>query len=225
MRRRWPGELAGEIATPRAPTAKADTDTGEMSSEGGHPDVTQAAKVALRTRLLRTRSARSSADLVAAGVALAAAVRAMPDLPPVVACYLSVGAEPPTSPLLDVLHDRGVRLLVPVLRADADLDWVSYLPGDPVRDGLRGTIEPATRGDGSLQDAALILLPALAVDSRGHRLGRGGGSYDRALTRRNPTSELVAVVFDDEVLGDVPAAAHDVLVGGVLTPTGRQRLR
>jgi 5-formyltetrahydrofolate cyclo-ligase len=195
-----------------------------MSSQRDHHDVTLAAKVKLRRELLKARSGRPAHEVTSAGHALAAVVRSLPQLPGVVACYLSVGTEPPTQSLLSTLHELDVQLIVPALRADADLDWVRYLPGEPLRDGLRGTTEPASARPGSVADAELLLVPALAVDRHGHRLGRGGGSYDRALGRRNPASELIAVVYDDEVLPDVPAESHDVAVAGVLTPAGLQRL-
>jgi 5-formyltetrahydrofolate cyclo-ligase len=195
-----------------------------MASEGDHRDLTQTAKVALRRQVLEMRSRRSPADRTAAGAGLATVVRKLPRLPGVVAAYLAVGTEPETSPLLTALHDRGVHLIVPVLKADNDLDWVRYRPGDPLRAGLRGTVEPVSADVRTLADAELILVPALAADHQGYRLGRGGGSYDRALVRRSPTSEVFAVLYDDEVLVELPTAAHDVTVTGAITPAGLLRL-
>jgi 5-formyltetrahydrofolate cyclo-ligase len=72
-----------------------------------------------------------------------------------------------------------------------------------------------------LRDAAAVVVPALAVDRAGHRLGRGGGFYDRALAAVEiPT---VAVVFDDELMDELPVEPHDVPVGAVLTPRGGVR--
>ncbi len=67
-----------------------------------------------------------------------------------------------------------------------------------------------------------MLAPALAVDGAGRRLGQGGGSYDRALTRTK--APVIAVVFDDELLESVPVQAHDRPVNGMLTPLGGVRL-
>ncbi|MDX6562622.1 MAG: 5-formyltetrahydrofolate cyclo-ligase, partial [Gaiellales bacterium] len=69
-----------------------------------------------------------------------------------------------------------------------------------------------------IASAELVLAPALAVDGEGRRLGQGGGSYDRALTRTS--APVLAVVFDDEVVDAVPAELHDRPVTGVLTPSG-----
>jgi 5-formyltetrahydrofolate cyclo-ligase len=185
------------------------------------------AKGDLRSRLQAARAGVPAEARAAAGDALAVtAVELASDLVPstgVVACYLSLGSEPPTSPLLVALYNRGVQLLVPVLRADADLDWTSYLPGQPLRPGLRGTVEPVTTTVLGLGGAALILVPALAVDEGGHRLGRGGGSYDRALCLRRPGAAVFGVLYDDEWLRELPSEPHDVRVDGAITPSGIRR--
>ncbi|HEY5455621.1 MAG TPA: 5-formyltetrahydrofolate cyclo-ligase [Acidothermaceae bacterium] len=131
------------------------------------------------------------------------------DLAPlrVVALYLSFATEPGTGPLIEWLVDQRVRALAPTLLPDADLGWMDLPDGHPL--GLDAII-----------DAGVILVPALAVDLRGHRLGRGGGSYDRALTRVRPGQTVLAVVHDDEVLGAVPHESHDRIVDGALTPSG-----
>ena len=76
--------------------------------------------------------------------------------------------------------------------------------------------------DDAIHDARVIVAPALAVDRTGHRLGQGGGSYDRALARRSPTAHVVALLFDDEVLtaGEVPVDDHDLPVATVVTVSG-----
>ena len=118
-----------------------------------------------------------------------------------------------------------MRVLLPLLRDDLDLEWADY-DGDPAQlvPGLRGVLHPpgASLGLEGIGLAALVLAPALAVDAAGRRLGQGGGSYDRALARTS--APVLAVVFDDEVLEAVPAQGHDRPVGGTLTPSGGVRL-
>ena len=77
------------------------------------------------------------------------------------------------------------------------------------------------RGTESLKEADLIVIPALAASVDGTRLGQGGGWYDRALMHRSPTTPVVAVIFDDEVVeaGLIPAEPHDVPVDAIVTPT------
>ncbi len=122
----------------------------------------------------------------------------------VVALYLSFATEPGTGPLIDWLADQRVRALAPTLLPDADLGWMEVPDGPPL-------------GLDAITDAGVILVPALAVDRSGHRLGRGGGSYDRALTRVRPGQTVLAVVHDDEVLDAVPVGPHDRIVDGALT--------
>ena len=136
----------------------------------------------------------------------AANVRALTPLR-VVALYLSFATEPGTGPLIQWLADQRVRALAPTLLPDADLGWMDVPDGAPL-------------GLDAITDAGVILVPALAVDLRGHRLGRGGGSYDRALTRVRPGQTVLAVVHDDEILDAVPNESHDRIVDGALTPSG-----
>jgi 5,10-methenyltetrahydrofolate synthetase len=65
-----------------------------------------------------------------------------------------------------------------------------------------------------------VLVPALAVDRGGVRLGRGRGFYDRSLCGRDPQASLVAIVRDSELLDEIPAGPHDVPMTHALTPRG-----
>jgi len=103
-----------------------------------------------------------------------------------VAAYWPMGTEPDTRPLIEALLERGVRVLLPVLLADRDLDWADYA-GDPaaLEGGGAGTRQPqgTTLGAAIVLRAQVMIVPALAVTGTGVRIGRGGGSYDRVLTR------------------------------------------
>ena len=105
--------------------------------------------------------------------------------PRTVAAYVSVGREPGTRPLLEALRARGVRVLLPVLLPDNDLDWGVYEGAEQLVRAGRGLLEPAgpRLGPEAVTEADAVLLPGLAVDGQGIRLGRGGGSYDRVLAR------------------------------------------
>jgi 5-formyltetrahydrofolate cyclo-ligase len=136
-----------------------------------------------------------------------------------VAAYLGVGTEPPTQPLLDALRAAGVRVLLPVI-ADERLDWAAYDGEGALAEGPLGLAEPTGHrlGGNALSAAEVVLVPALAVDRSGHRLGRGRGYYDRALAA--VSVPVIAVVFDDDVIDDVPVEAHDRDVDGWLSPSG-----
>ena len=229
---------------PEATQSKEDSDSGlsaaqrtshSRQNQGVTPppaDLTDArrAKSELRTALLAARANRKTHDRTAISAALAHAFdTALGDRfravtpGPTIATYLSVGTEPGTAPLNALFATLAVSILAPVLTDDGDLDWaVADTDSLAEQPGLRSTREPtgARLGRNAITNADLVLVPALAVDRAGHRLGRGGGSYDRALTRVQATATVLAVVHDDEVLNAVPSEPHDRPVDGVLTPSG-----
>lgn len=190
-----------------------------------------AAKQALRERLLSRRKELRPRDLAEAAGHLRDVLLADPDVAAAstVAAYVSVGGEPGTGPLLEELESRGVQTLLPVLTDDGDLDWARYTGPLGLAPASRGLVEPRARrlGPEALRSAPVVLVPALAVDRRGYRLGRGGGSYDRALARLIGASALVVALLHDGELLDlpIPTEPHDVPVTAVATPSGLSRLR
>ncbi|MFF0186689.1 5-formyltetrahydrofolate cyclo-ligase [Streptomyces sp. NPDC005244] len=190
----------------------------------------------LRRGFLSVRSGLTDDDVRKSAAGLAVRALELPELAHArsVAAYVSVGSEPGTLALLDALHARGVRVLLPVLLPDNDLDWGAYEGAGslaPVRHGTRmALLEPVGErlGPDAVRGADVVLLPGLAVDGRGMRLGRGGGSYDRVLARLERTDAdpaLVVLLYDAEVVERVPAQAHDRPVHAVVTPSGVRRFR
>ncbi len=181
------------------------------------------AKSALRERLLAARRERTADTRAAAGAAIASAVLVLPEITDssTVAAYLSIGTEPPTMHLVESLRSRGVRVLAPVVGDDLDLDWADYAgPGDLAQTS-RGLREPSgpRLGTTAIAAADVVLVPGLAADEHGMRLGRGGGSYDRALARVPPGRPVAVLLYDGEVLPVVPADPHDRRVTMAVTPT------
>ena len=138
-----------------------------------------------------------------------------------VAAYYSVGTEPDTHGLIFALWKRGSYVVLPVLLPDGDLDWASYEGPDSLAPGPRGLLQPVepVRGPGTVARADVVLVPALAVDVSGNRLGRGGGSYDRALARVGGQVPTIALIYDDELVPSVPAEPHDRAVRVVARPS------
>lgn len=126
------------------------------------------------------------------------------------ACYVALPGEPDPAQLVTQLP-HGTLVVYPRLRADGDLDFVRPTSAEFVS-GLRGTSEPA-RGDiVPLSDIDVYVIPALAADASGRRLGRGGGAYDRALARAHevrPDALIITLLYDDEILPAVPSEPHD----------------
>ncbi|MEV5747831.1 5-formyltetrahydrofolate cyclo-ligase [Actinoallomurus sp. NPDC052308] len=186
-------------------------------------DITEE-KTALRSDLLAARARLTPDERTAAGRLLRDTVLTLPEteMAGTVAAYVSVGTEPATQSLLFALWKRGTYVLVPRLLPDRDLDWASYEGPDSLRPGPYGLLEPTepARGPEAIRSADIVIVPALAVSSAGVRLGRGGGSYDRALTRVAPGILTIAPVYDTELVASLPAEAHDLPVRAAVTPSG-----
>jgi 5-formyltetrahydrofolate cyclo-ligase len=169
----------------------------------------------LRAMLRQARSSRvanpqDAAVFAAHGLAAVGEVEAA-----TVACYVADPVEPPTALLRADLRASGVRVLLPRV-SGTDLIWVVDRGDEHLEVGAYGLLEP--QGDAvALADADLVLAPAAAVDRRGGRLGRGAGFYDRALGHRRAGVAVLALVFDEEILPEVPTEAHDVAIDGALT--------
>jgi 5-formyltetrahydrofolate cyclo-ligase len=191
----------------------ADAASGRLAAE----------KAALRRRLMADRARLGPDRRAAAGRALRDAILELPQvqMAGTIAAYYSLASEPDTHGLVYALWKRGSYVLLPLLLPDGDLDWASYEGPDSLRPGARGLAEPGEppRGLDAVARADLVLVPALAVDRGGVRLGRGGGSYDRALARVGPGIPTIALLYDSELLDEVPAAAHDQRVRLVARPS------
>ncbi|WP_206024868.1 5-formyltetrahydrofolate cyclo-ligase [Micromonospora zingiberis] len=189
--------------------------------------MTHDAKRAVRAGLLARRRAMTGTERRSAAARvqdeLVALVRRL--RPNRVAAYVPVGSEPGGAQLPTALATAlpaGAQLLLPVLRDDLDLDWAVWAEGQPLVAAGRGIREPATPrlGLAAIATADLVVVPALAVDRRGVRLGRGGGSYDRTLARVPAAVPTVVPLHDGELLDALPAEPHDRPVRAVVTPAG-----
>ncbi len=179
-------------------------------------------KATLRRRQVAARAAMSDSIRNESARLIRDHVLEMPEVTSAgtVAAYYSVGTEPDTHGLVFALWKRGSYVVLPVLLPDGDLDWASYEGPESLAPGPRGLLQPVepARGTGTVARADVVLVPALAVDVRGHRLGRGGGSYDRALARVGPQVPTIALLYDSELLPSVPAEEHDQAVRAVARP-------
>lgn len=184
-------------------------------------DHIEASKLALRDQLVTARGRLPLAEIAARAHAVSALLIATPEVrrAATVAAYVSVGREPGTGVLLEALDAAGKRVILPLLQADNDLDWAAYTGADGLVSAGRGLLEPVgpPLGAEAIATADVVLLPGLAVDRTGLRLGRGGGSYDRALDRVPVGTFTCVVLNDEEILDGVPAAPHDRRVTAAVT--------
>lgn len=182
------------------------------------------AKDGLRRRVRAQRGHRSVRRREEAAARLAEVVLTIPEIAAArcVSVYASRPGEPGTGPVVEALAARGVRLLLPVLGTGLQRDWAEYAGPEDLRERAPGRPpEPGTAplGADAVQDADVVLVPALAVDAAGTRLGQGGGWYDRVLAHVRPGVPVVALVHADEVVGDpLPREPHDRPVTAIATP-------
>ncbi len=184
-------------------------------------------KSEVRTQLLDARRAVAAevraVEAEALGKAVSQFVKAQVRTGQTVCGYLPVGSEPGSLSMLDALVDAGIRVLLPVTATDAGtalpLNWAHYAPGEFVEAAF-GLLEPTgpRLPPDAIREAKVVIVPALAVDRHGNRLGRGAGFYDRSLPLRDGTALLVAVVRDSELVDELPADPHDVPMTHVVTP-------
>lgn len=162
-------------------------------------------KAQLRAEILAARP-RSSAGITERLVALAQGHQ-------LIASYSPLASEPDVSEFNDWVVKAGKTLLLPKIIGET-LEWREPAA---VEKG-RFSIASPTGERHDILRAGLLVIPALAVDARGVRLGRGGGYYDRALVQLRKDQMTVAVVFDGELLPELPVEAHDVAVKIAVTP-------
>ncbi|GAB3616406.1 5-formyltetrahydrofolate cyclo-ligase [Okibacterium endophyticum] len=135
-----------------------------------------------------------------------------------ISCYLSAPNEPDTRPFISWAMSNDVRILFPVSREDGLLDWTVGEEGTEV-EGLYGMPEPRGEllGPIAVNDVDLIIVPAAAVGADGMRLGWGRGYFDKTLGSMERRPPVYAVVFDTEIVDDVPRDVHDQPVDGAVT--------
>jgi 5-formyltetrahydrofolate cyclo-ligase len=198
---------------------------------------TNAVKDDIRASHRRRRAGLTPAQLEKAGSALAVHAEAWAATvtggQPGIACvYLGVGQEPPTLPLINALHSSGHKVLLPVCEPGRELSWVFWAPETGFeRSKYAPILEPAgpRHGPETAGEAAVLFIPATAVDRAGNRIGQGGGYYDKFLGHLATAGKeipLAAVIYDDELLpaGRIPAEEFDRPVPAVLVPSGYQPL-
>lgn len=189
-------------------------------------------------RILRERRRRIPGEAqLAAAVKLAQQVLWWLAEPPagatdgVVAAYLSAPPEPGTQELLHALWTAGYDVVVPACEPQYQLSWVHWNPGTGrARSPLAPVWEPVgpRHPFADLDNVRLVVVPGLALDAEGNRLGQGGGYYDRFLAQLRtdqPTVPALGYLYDEEILptGAFEATVLDMPLAGAFTPSGYRR--
>ncbi len=181
------------------------------------------AKRALRADLRERRQLLSDAQREAAATAIGERLDALIDDLGArsISCFLSTTTEPGTREFVTRAVRRGIRVLLPVTRADGLLDWAVATEDDEIAEGLYGLPEPTGEvlGPIAVNDVELMIIPASAVDRSGMRMGWGRGYFDKTIGSMERCPPVYAVVYDSEVLDELPSEVHDQPVNGVVTPS------
>lgn len=182
----------------------------------------------MRAEMSARAASLTRREIETAGEAAAALVAALPEWKQArtVCLYASFGSEPATDALLRLALSQGRKLLLPRMSpaGTASVREVSSLDELKVsRLGIREPTDGAT--EGSAEESDLILVPGLAFDRRGRRLGRGAGFYDRLLRGLPRRTFLLGHAHAFQIAGLVPTEGHDVRVRAVATPQEVLRCR
>lgn len=179
-------------------------------------------KRALRAEIRERRRIMTQSERTNSAAGLLAMMRATVDQHAAgrIACYLATTDEPPTRAFIDWALAEGFTVLLPVAREDGLMDWAPYDQGDEALDSTGMPIPTSdVLGPIALSQVDLIFIPAASIAKDGMRLGWGRGYFDRTLGSMTKRPPVYAVVYDHEVVDDVPREQHDQGVDGIVTPT------
>ncbi|MBX9709603.1 MAG: 5-formyltetrahydrofolate cyclo-ligase [Xanthobacteraceae bacterium] len=176
-------------------------------------------KIELRSEAIAQREALSAAQRKKAARAIAAHEWPV-EVPPgvCVAGFSSIRSEIDVSPLMQALSKRGAALALPVLAGqDQPLIFRRWSESARLVRGPYGIFEPSSEADEV--DPDIVLVPLAAFDRAGHRIGYGGGYYDRTLERLRKLKKITAIGigFSVQEIAQVPSSEHDVQLDLVLT--------
>jgi 5-formyltetrahydrofolate cyclo-ligase len=181
------------------------------------------AKRALRAELRERRQLLSDAQRESAADAIGTRLDELVDSIGArsISCFLSTTTEPGTRDFVTRAVRRGIRVLLPVTRADGLLDWAVATDDGKIAEGLHGLPEPTGEvlSPMAVNDVDLMIIPAAAVDRTGMRMGWGRGYFDKTIGSMQKCPPVYAVIYDSEVLDSLPREVHDQPVTGVVTPT------
>jgi 5-formyltetrahydrofolate cyclo-ligase len=175
-------------------------------------------KAALRAEMRQRRAEIPAAERARLAVEARGRLLGLPELqaPRNVMVFASFGSEIPTEDLITGLRAQGHRVLLPIVEEDALLA-VRFEPGDPMVETTYGPREPAARVPIDPDEIDVVIIPGLAFDRRGRRLGYGGSYYDRYLPLLSSHALKVGIGFHQQLVEEVPSGSGDVRLDMVVS--------
>lgn len=132
--------------------------------------------------------------------------------------YVSFDGEVNTQDMIEGARRSGKIIAVPVIGRDRQFLSACLLGcGAELKKGPYGVDEPAVKRPVKLEDLDLVVVPGIAFDKKGNRLGRGRGCYDRLLSKLKPDTVSVGLAFDFQILPSLPAGPRDLGVDRLLS--------
>jgi len=182
-----------------------------------------AEKRRLRRSVGARRRAVPPAEAAAAGERIRGALQVAFDFAPGqrVGLYAALPDEVPTRPLFDALLRAGVECFFPRVMDDRSLSFGRVERWEDLRPGVLDVLSPdAAAATVELAAGDLVLVPGVAFDHRGARLGRGGGCYDRTFPLGRSAVRLCGVAYEFQILDSIPTASHDRAMDAIVTEQG-----
>jgi 5-formyltetrahydrofolate cyclo-ligase len=176
------------------------------------------AKRAIRRAVVARRDALGAGERGERSRRIAERAAALPEVleAGTVMAFWSFGSEVETAPLIERLHEAGTRIVLPRIQG-GDVVAVPYVPGDPVAAAAFGAMEPSAPGIVEPGQVDLVVVPGVAFDRRGARIGYGGGFYDRFLPRTRPGVAAIAIAFAVQIVEEIPEGHMDRRVDAIVT--------
>lgn len=182
--------------------------------------ITQA-KAELRSQILERRKSLGRVELQASELISQRVLgRFGAGTDPTVAGYVAIADEVDPAPALQALAKNGIALALPIAeKAQEAMTFKAWRIGDPLVSGSYGTQVP---GDAAqIVEPDVLLVPVVAFDAAGYRLGFGGGFYDRTIAalREDRNTAAYGIAYDGQEVAEVPRGPFDVRLDGLFTPT------
>ena len=212
------GKRGGMVSLALTDVLEPDNDMQERL-----PMIPRELKAALRKERLALRDSMTPQARLEASLAMLDHAGETIVLTPgqVVSGFSPIRSEADIRPLMARLRERGARICVPAVIDRQTILFREIVPGAPLVDTGFGTFGPGEAA--AVLDPDIMLMPLSAFDGTGHRIGYGGGYYDRAierLHRKGLRPRLIGIAFDCQEVASVPAEPHDVALDAMLTESG-----